>query len=379
MSDKIPQMKINDGFNFALYLTPPNQFLESNTQERERIQMELNLDTPSYNDFDRMSKNSTIKNLLSRDLVKNLENISPSKSYLSLGNQLNNLSLNENENEKRNNDFSELISPINISNNKHYKIDNNEFQQKAEKSIIQLISPVNNDNQHFDLTKNNFLPKMNDQRNIDKSQIKIDYYANNLDVNNGNSFQNGAERLNQINNPFDEYNYFNQNGHISPNNTENYFNSLLPKTTQDNTNQYFFPGQINSFPNYQQFPNNIYKDQKYILNQPQKRVNMNNNPGNDKKKKQFTERLGDWVCMKCRNLNFSFRVICNRCQLPKSESEIRYLEHMNNLSNLNKRNDMLQNQIFCENLMNKNNYNSLNSSMFSLNTVYNQSAMYGKI
>ncbi len=25
------------------------------------------------------------------------------------------------------------------------------------------------------------------------------------------------------------------------------------------------------------------------------------------------ERVGDWVCMKCTNLNFSFRMTCNRC------------------------------------------------------------------
>lgn len=30
-------------------------------------------------------------------------------------------------------------------------------------------------------------------------------------------------------------------------------------------------------------------------------------------KKVLTERIGDWVCMNCKNLNFSFRKICNRC------------------------------------------------------------------
>lgn len=45
----------------------------------------------------------------------------------------------------------------------------------------------------------------------------------------------------------------------------------------------------------------------------------NNSTG--KKKKPFQEREGDWNCFKCKNLNFSFRVICNRCQLSKKESE----------------------------------------------------------
>ncbi len=47
----------------------------------------------------------------------------------------------------------------------------------------------------------------------------------------------------------------------------------------------------------------------------------NSNSGEKKKKKPFVERVGDWICIKCKNLNFSFRMICNRCQLSKSESE----------------------------------------------------------
>lgn len=42
----------------------------------------------------------------------------------------------------------------------------------------------------------------------------------------------------------------------------------------------------------------------------------------DKKKKPLKERQGDWSCPKCRNLNFAFRQICNRCQLPKTEAEL---------------------------------------------------------
>ena len=40
-----------------------------------------------------------------------------------------------------------------------------------------------------------------------------------------------------------------------------------------------------------------------------------------KKTKVFTEREGDWVCKNCKNLNFAFRVECNRCQLPKDSPE----------------------------------------------------------
>ena len=36
-----------------------------------------------------------------------------------------------------------------------------------------------------------------------------------------------------------------------------------------------------------------------------------------RKQKPFTEREGDWICKCCKNLNFAFRVECNRCKLPK--------------------------------------------------------------
>ena len=39
----------------------------------------------------------------------------------------------------------------------------------------------------------------------------------------------------------------------------------------------------------------------------------------DKRKKRysFEIREGDWRCKKCNNLNFSFRIKCNRCGVEK--------------------------------------------------------------
>jgi hypothetical protein len=65
----------------------------------------------------------------------------------------------------------------------------------------------------------------------------------------------------------------------------------------------------------------------------------------DKRKKPFQERVGDWVCIKCKNLNFSFRVICNRCQLPKVESEKMFDQYMSNLMNYVKFNEVMQKQL----------------------------------
>jgi hypothetical protein len=58
-------------------------------------------------------------------------------------------------------------------------------------------------------------------------------------------------------------------------------------------------------------------------------MNYKNNNINKKKKKkrqEFFERKGDWSCYRCKNINFSFRNKCNKCQLPKEESEKNYIE-----------------------------------------------------
>ena len=50
-----------------------------------------------------------------------------------------------------------------------------------------------------------------------------------------------------------------------------------------------------------------------------------------KKQKPFTEREGDWICNSCKNLNFAFRVECNRCKLPKERSNL-LLKQFNNIN-----------------------------------------------
>ena len=40
-----------------------------------------------------------------------------------------------------------------------------------------------------------------------------------------------------------------------------------------------------------------------------------------KKMKPFAARDGDWFCSQCKNLNFAFRIYCNRCKCPKEEEK----------------------------------------------------------
>ena len=83
----------------------------------------------------------------------------------------------------------------------------------------------------------------------------------------------------------------------------------------------------------------------------------NEQKSGEKKKKPLIERKGDWQCPLCHNLNFAFRVSCNRCKLPKemylnmSMKQQKINENINN--NLNNQNNyipqMPKNQIINNN------------------------------
>ena len=69
-----------------------------------------------------------------------------------------------------------------------------------------------------------------------------------------------------------------------------------------------------------------------VMRQEEEKKNKKNNSN-----RQFSERVGDWVCFNCKNLNFSFRTVCNRCQLSKEESEDMVSKYqMNNNEDVNR-------------------------------------------
>lgn len=69
-----------------------------------------------------------------------------------------------------------------------------------------------------------------------------------------------------------------------------------------------------------------------------------NSEESKKKKKPFVERAGDWACIKCKNMNFSFRMVCNRCQLSRIESDLLFNQYMSKLTSYMKVNEMIQSQ-----------------------------------
>jgi hypothetical protein len=60
------------------------------------------------------------------------------------------------------------------------------------------------------------------------------------------------------------------------------------------------------------------KDPRKLSDIHKKKKDKDESSQNKKKNK---EQKADWVCPNCSNLNFGFRKICNRCQIPKAQTQ----------------------------------------------------------
>jgi len=55
-----------------------------------------------------------------------------------------------------------------------------------------------------------------------------------------------------------------------------------------------------------------------IIKKPKNIIDLKLKIGNKEfNEKQINNKKGDWICLNCRNLNYSFRTFCNRCKIPK--------------------------------------------------------------
>ena len=58
---------------------------------------------------------------------------------------------------------------------------------------------------------------------------------------------------------------------------------------------------------------------KYKCQQKKKSKNVGLLQNQKNNKNAVKERRGDWVCQVCKNVNFAFRIVCNRCKGKKEE------------------------------------------------------------
>ena len=179
-----------------------------------------------------------------------------------------------------------------------------------------------NKNKNLDINNQNIFPSNNNIL-INNNITNINNYNNNC-INNNLLFMNNNNYPQQIFN----INYINLNNF--PNNPPvnnnlmnkrklsynieggfigNYFNNILNQKTSQN--------QLNLNPMLFSF-NEEQDTLQNFGNNINNKIN-NKKAGNIQKanKKPFDKRKGDWRCPSCNNLNFAFRVICNRCKLQK--------------------------------------------------------------
>ena len=211
--------------------------------------------------------------------------------------------MNNNIIENKNN-INNLLDKNNLNNE-------NNLNKNAEKEKDLKHPSFNNNNNQF-LNTNN----INNINNINRN-----YINNNLYLMSNNCPAQQIFNINYIN----LNNYPNQNAILNKRklsyNVEagfigNYFNNIL------NQNNPLNPQEMN-FIHFKNQPNlnsiffSFNESQTNNKGNSNKNI-INKNPNNKKvPKKPLDKRKGDWNCPQCNNLNFAFRVICNRCQLPK--------------------------------------------------------------
>ena len=326
---KFTQKNLKKSLTMSFQITESHKLNEFKYNNNDDDYLELNskYQTSSFNNSDNEKRTDSIeKKSTSNSSLSQTENNTPKRNGISC-----NYVLNLNYLKKDFNNIKKNNSPICV----YYE------------GIDKKLSEKNPND--FDYTKT-------------KNFISKDIYYNN--INNQNNF-----RL--IYYPF-EFNYtFEQNDFekstfnkkiINSNNEINNKNKNEEKKSYSNSNTPSFKkygGKFDIPLYYYNYDNkvirgiqstNLFCNNNSINNKNQKKNEEGNNENSNSNKNQknyfnkgrkgkpFTERSGDWVCSTCKNLNFAFRTICNRCHLPKVDSEKNSNEKNENLKSKNEKN-----------------------------------------
>ena len=284
------------------YYNSSNEYLNRKLSENSDI---LNLRKSNnfirkdslYQNERQTSYNSYEENKSSEENNSNLENINNYR----INNDINDIDHEEYNQLKSNGNYYQTYQDTIINSNNQIVYNNN----TNSKNIIQL-----NQNQE-------------NQMNLQQNQIMYFNIMNQFNLINNNL--NHRPRFNSTN-------ISNGNNFISP-----IFSNNINSINNNNIEMFGKKGWVCNF------CNNFNYESRNKCNRCKQPKNPNlkskkkngNGIGNINKtniyekkgSKQFSEREGDWICFKCKNVNFAFRIICNRCQLPKIESE--KLLHLN--------------------------------------------------
>ena len=88
-----------------------------------------------------------------------------------------------------------------------------------------------------------------------------------------------------------------------------------------------FDNNFSPFSNINNISNNLKNNYIISANNKNEQNLFSKNTKKSKKSKKSNnqkhkeKRPLDWICNRCNNLNYSFRIFCNKCNLPRNENQ----------------------------------------------------------
>ena len=295
----------------------------------------------------------------------------------------------ENDNQKNINKEEELgykisIDLTDINNKKLHNYLNEDLIDAMDKSIDepinnQYISDLSHNENDTNYSQNNISNDNDIYNNYSNIKNNFKFYPQQLNsIHNTISFFPKGNKKKQKENKEENNNKNNNNINLNNENTEekksikklvDYFGNSNPLDAP-----VYIPQKFKSL-KFNQKPNKINDNE--IYNKNIRNIENNNNDlekKEEKSKKPFEIREGDWTCEFCFNLNFAFRTKCNRCGLIKDWIQIKN-NSLNNNDNFQNYQNIVQTNLYLGNNPNSiqylnNNNNFTTNLIFSPNTNY---------
>jgi len=214
-----------------------------------------------------------------------------------------------------------MSEDINTEKEKEFSNDEINFD-----SIDFNINPFNdNSSKDVDLTSKDMESKItiSNEKTCENSAITSDISNLNKNNNDNKKTNNEKEEMFKLNLNADSY--FPKRLNQKNNGTQNPIGEQVFNFPNFNTINNF--NSNNNFLSQSDRPIINNSDNKYIFVNNNYNINIINKKENYSKpqvkkndNKYKTKKAQDWICNRCFNLNYSFRIFCNICQLSKNDN-----------------------------------------------------------
>ena len=314
--------KSEKGFSTALLLniSPLGETFKEPLEGMDNLKLNTSVqgdNTPLMNDF------------LSFDLLQRIDAESPNVISLAQNGKIPKVNIEQNANEDISNGYSSENS-IDIDN-KENTVPLTNFPTKN-----QILNQLDQQKNYLQNQMNQVpLYSYYDSTSKYLSQSMSDNSTSNYNMKfQPNNIQSTMMLLKQINTPMNMNNNYMNNQYLQlkkeSNKEEDYEIEMFGRIgwicDQCNNFNYNTRNKCNRC-GVPKSPKKTTKLKKKLENKRKNELKLNpNSQMENNNKKRIKEREGDWICPKCSNLNFSFRILCNRCSFPKKEPSMNYAQ-----------------------------------------------------